>query len=196
MCDDNLPTRVLRLPVPTRLFPTPKASDGPHGGPNQRSSKGVYDALPGAVVNMLPAPRLFKTPTAQLGRNGSAQHPDKRRSGGHGPTLDDEVSFLLPGAVDEVQDWVDFEPAIRRQEALSRREAPIPTELGPRGGRRLAARFAEWLMWIPDGHVTAVPGLSRSEQLQRIGNGVVPIQALTGYEHLMNLMNATKKEAA
>lgn len=180
----------------------------------------MYDALPGAVVNLLPTPTardwrsgasnlhgknarplnevvlLFKTPTAQLGKNGAAQHPDKRKAGGHGPTLDDEVSYLLPEPVDLTQDWADFGPAIRRQEALSGREAPIPTELGPRGGRRLAARFAEWLMWIPDGHVTAVPGLSRSEQLQRIGNGVVPVQALTGYEHLANLMNRIKEEAA
>ncbi|MFF6988335.1 hypothetical protein [Streptomyces sp. NPDC010273] len=102
----------------------------------------------------------------------------------------------LPESVDLVQDWVDFEPAIRRQEARSGRKAPIPTEPGPRGGRRLTARFAEWLMWIPDGHVTAVPGLSRSDQLQRIGNGVVPIQALAAYEHLMKLMNTTKEEAA
>lgn len=128
---------------------------------------------------------LFKTPTAQLGANGASQHPDKRKAGGHGPTLDDEVSWLLPEPK-EVQDWADFEPAVRRQEALSGRQAPIPTELGPRGGRRLTARFAEWLMWIPAGHVTDVPGLTRSEQLQRIGNGVVPIQAYTAFRHLMD----------
>jgi hypothetical protein len=102
----------------------------------------------------------------------------------------------LPESADLVQDWVDFEPAVRRQEALSGREAPIPTELGPRGGRRLDVRFAEWLMWIPDGHVTGVPGLTRSQQLQRIGNGAVPIQALTAYEYLTHLMNTIKKEAA
>lgn len=39
---------------------------------------------------------LLKTPTSQLGRNGGPQHPDKRRAGGHGPTLEDEVVFLLP----------------------------------------------------------------------------------------------------
>lgn len=169
---------------PLRLLPTPKASDGPHGGPNQRSSKGVYDALPGAVVNLLPLP-LFKTPTANLGRNGSSQHPDKRKAGGHGPTLDDEVSHLLPEADEGVQDWAEFEPAIRRQEFLSGREAPVPTELGPKGGRRLASRFAEWLMWLPDGHVTAVPGLNRSQQLERIGNGAVPQQAYEAYRLLL-----------
>ncbi|WP_312870996.1 hypothetical protein [Streptomyces lonarensis] len=28
--------------------------------------------------------------------NGGSQHPDKRRAGGHGPTLADEVEHLLP----------------------------------------------------------------------------------------------------
>ena len=40
--------------------------------------------------------RLLKTPTAQLGLNGGAQHPIKRKAGGHGPTLEDEVMHLLP----------------------------------------------------------------------------------------------------
>jgi DNA (cytosine-5)-methyltransferase 1 len=36
------------------LLPTPRASDGPNGGPNQRNGRGEYDALPGLVVNALP----------------------------------------------------------------------------------------------------------------------------------------------
>ena len=39
---------------------------------------------------------LLKTLTAQLAVNGGSQHPDKRRAGGHGPTLADEVEHLLP----------------------------------------------------------------------------------------------------
>lgn len=39
---------------------------------------------------------LLKTPTAQLAINGGTQHPDKRKAGGHGPTLADEVEHLLP----------------------------------------------------------------------------------------------------
>lgn len=39
---------------------------------------------------------LLKTPTAQLVVNGGSQHPDKRRAGGHGPTLADEIEHLLP----------------------------------------------------------------------------------------------------
>lgn len=159
------------------LLPTPCARDRKSGASNLhgKNSRPLNEVV-----------LLFKTPTAQLGRNGAAQHPDKRKAGGHGPTLDDEVSFLLPEPGDEVQDWAEFKPAVRRQEILSGRQAPIPTEVGPRGGRRLAARFAEWLMWLPDGWVTAIPGLSRAEQLHKIGNGVVPIQAYTAFQHLLN----------
>ncbi|SCE07708.1 DNA (cytosine-5)-methyltransferase 1 [Streptomyces sp. DvalAA-14] len=32
-------------------------------------------------------------------------------------------------------------------------------------------------MGLPEGHVTAVPGLSRAQQLKALGNGVVPRQA-------------------
>lgn len=42
---DNLRTAVT-------LLPTPRATDGPNGGPNQRNSRGGYDALPGCVVNV------------------------------------------------------------------------------------------------------------------------------------------------
>lgn len=39
---------------------------------------------------------LPKTPTSQLAINGGSQHPTKRKAGGHGPTLADEVEHLLP----------------------------------------------------------------------------------------------------
>jgi hypothetical protein len=46
---------------------------------------------------------LLKTPTVQLAVNGGSQHPDKRRAGGHGPTLADEVEHLLP--TPQSSDW-------------------------------------------------------------------------------------------
>jgi DNA (cytosine-5)-methyltransferase 1 len=33
------------------------------------------------------------------------------------------------------------------------------------------------MMGLPTGHVTAVPGLTRNDQLKALGNGVVPQQA-------------------
>jgi DNA (cytosine-5)-methyltransferase 1 len=72
--------------------------------------------------------------------------------------------------------WGDYEPAIRRWEHVLGRFAPEPTELAPKGGRRLSPAFVEWMMGLPAGHVTAVPGVSRNDQLKALGNGVVPQQ--------------------
>ncbi|MFE6498142.1 DNA cytosine methyltransferase [Streptomyces sp. NPDC057748] len=152
---------------------------------------------------------------ARFERSGAA--PGEAKEGGHGPTLDDEVSFLLPHSDGERRDggtgdqsesegrgepadgdyspaewWGDYLPAIRRWEFLVGRAAPEPTEVGPRGGRRLTARFAEWLMGLADGWVTDVPGLAppkrdpRAKQLKAIGNGVCPQQAYEAYRRLLN----------
>lgn len=154
--------------------------------------------------------RLFKTPTANLGKQvNGGQHPDKRKAGGHGANLQDEVTHLLPTptrsdgtggpgtspnreggmnlrtavtGVDET--WGDFAPAIARQERTTGRTAPEPTEVGPRGGRRLTARFAEWLMGLPAGWVTDVVS-DRKDALVVLGNGVVPDQAEAAFRHLM-----------
>jgi len=63
-------------------LPTPRARDAK--GPD------AWRADLGHTVSLL------KTPTSNLGQIGGSQHPDKRRSGGHGPNLSDEVEHLLP----------------------------------------------------------------------------------------------------
>lgn len=70
-------------------------------------------------------------------------------------------------------------PAVARWEAVLGRPAPAPSEPAPgRGsGRRLSAVFAEWMMGLPEGWVTGVPGLSYTRQIRLLGNGVVPQQA-------------------
>ena len=73
--------------------------------------------------------------------------------------------------------WGGYESAIRRWEHITGRPAPDPTSLNPAGQPRLDPRFVEWMMGLPDGHVTADPGLYRTEQLRVLGNGVVPQQA-------------------
>ncbi|MCJ0872915.1 DNA (cytosine-5-)-methyltransferase [Streptomyces sp. AP-93] len=143
---------------------------------------------------------LLKTPTSNLGSNGGSQHPDKRKAGGHGPTLADEIELLpTPRASDGSKGSPNqrygngsltlastaatlavpstptggrFEPAIRRWERATR---PAPAPVDER--RRLAPAFVEWMMGLPEGHVTDVPGLSRGAQLHLLGNGVVPQQA-------------------
>lgn len=73
--------------------------------------------------------------------------------------------------------WGDYWPAVRRWERLMGRSAPWPTEPSRAGGTHLSARFVEWQMGLPDGHVTAVPGIPWTQQIKILGNGVVPQQA-------------------
>lgn len=73
------------------------------------------------------------------------------------------------------------------------RRAPSPVEPGPKGDPRLSPRFVEWLMGLPAGWVTDVPGLSRNAQLKALGNGVVPQQAEMA---LRLLLPALEREAS
>ena len=70
-----------------------------------------------------------------------------------------------------------YEPVVRRWEQATGTTAPNPTELNANGKPRLNVEFASWMMGLPRGWVTGVPGLSRAHQLKAIGNGVVPQQA-------------------
>lgn len=66
--------------------------------------------------------------------------------------------------------WGKYEPAVRRWESLTR-PAPSPVREG-----RLNPVFVEWLMGLPEGHVTG-HGLSSAQELKMLGNGVCPQQA-------------------
>lgn len=81
-------------------------------------------------------------------------------------------------------DWGDYRPAIERWARVVGRRAPVPTvDLGR--GPRLNPALPEWMMGLPDGWVTGVPGLSRNEQLSTLGNGVVPQQAAFALSRLL-----------
>lgn len=81
--------------------------------------------------------------------------------------------------------WREYAVAIARWESATRL-APAPTEPTGRGGaHRLSPRFTEWMMGLPDGWVTSVPGLTRNEALKLCGNGVVPQQAEPAVRYLL-----------
>lgn len=61
-----------------------------------RSGNAFERPTSGRHIGESGASSLLKTPTAQLAINGGSQHPEKRKAGGHGPTLADEVEHLLP----------------------------------------------------------------------------------------------------
>lgn len=83
-------------------------------------------------------------------------------------------------------EWGPYRPAIRRWESALGRRAPAPTEpTGRNSGHRLSARFAEFMMGVPDGWIVDVPGISRNEALKAAGNGVVPQQAAAALRDML-----------
>jgi DNA (cytosine-5)-methyltransferase 1 len=72
-----------------------------------------------------------------------------------------------------------YEPAIRRWEQRLGRVAPPPTD-----EKGVSTWFVEWMMGLPSGWVCDM-GLSRTQELKMLGNGVVPQQAAAAYGWLL-----------
>lgn len=144
----------------TDLLPTPAARDGKGTNPNR---EGGLD-LPGA---------LLPTPSAADAERG----PDFARAGRDGSGGDDLITLCARATRQIGARWGKYQPAIQRWESLTR-PAPSPTELNTKGNPRLAPAFPEWMQGWADGWATAVPGISRNDQLRIIGNGVCPQQAV------------------
>lgn len=243
------------------LLPTPRATDGTKGGPNQRGSSGDL-MLPSAVMELLP------TPQATDGNGGPRMVPAERthRGADHGPRLRDVAPALLPtpsvadgtgghktrsgdrkgepllggiaillptpsagnfndgesleswearrqanlakgvngngqgtplavAARQAGTDWGPYEAAIRRWEAVTGRPAPRPTMPG-KTGERLNPALPEWMMGLPAGWITDVPGLSRNAQLKIAGNGVVPRQGVLALRLLLARAGLAELEGA
>lgn len=90
----------------------------------------------------------------------------------------------------DASDFGVYASAIARWEQALGRPAPAPTVPPTReGGRaRLSTKFVEWLMGVPEGHVTGEDlGLSREQQLRLLGNGVVPQQGAAAIYRLTKI---------
>lgn len=129
--------------------------------------------------------RLSRHAEFQFGAEAGVQAP----LGGHVDGLAVEARGL--GG----DNWGPFGPAIHRWERLLGRPSPAPTEPGRNGQPRLSPRFVEFLMGLPAGWVTDVPGLSRNEQLKALGNGVVWQQSAAGIRHILRTAH-TQRGAA
>ena len=172
------------------LLPTPQAMEGAKGnnlsvadraatGQVMLSNYAVEIATNGPAVQEQQS--LLGTP-----RTSSANSPSSKQveNGAEKARLKDQVRSANEGYIS----WGKFEPAIRRWEQVLGRPAPAPTlPDGKDGNHRLAAVFTEWMMGLPEGHVTdPALGLSRVEQLKLCGNGVVPKQAQMALEILLD----------
>lgn len=69
-----------------------------------------------------------------------------------------------------------FGVRLRLWESITGNPMPEPEEDSPRGGRRLSARFGEWMMGLTPGWVTGFRTIPRTAQIRILENGVVPQQ--------------------
>lgn len=116
---------------------------------------------------------------------------------GHGASLAIEAQRLLPTpTVRKPSEWGQYEAAIRRWQAVLGRPAPAPTELSPKGNPRLSPEFSSWLMGLPAGWITDVPGITRNEALKLAGNGVVPQQAEAALRFLLGVAEGSTTPSA
>lgn len=151
------------------LIPTPTASDHKAG----RHPEGTGHSLTQAV-QLLPTGGLLPTPQATNAPRSSA---------GYGPNLHEVATSS------DLTHFGPYAAAIARWEQITGRAAPAPSTPSrrPGGKSQLSTRFVEWLMGIPDGHVTGPDlNLSRERQLRMLGNGVVPQQAALAVGFLIN----------
>ena len=88
------------------------------------------------------------------------------------------------GVADAGGDWGKYAAAINRWERVLGRPAPEPTVPGRNGRPRLNPVLVEWLMGLPEGHVTG-HGLTAAQELKMLGNGVVPQQATLALRMLL-----------
>lgn len=160
------------------------------------------------LVVTLPTPNTMDTLPA---RSGEAREKALRRGGetsrrestgnlreeiAHLPTVDTNgdnrrtSSFSNDGNnfYDIVKDnqWGKYAEAIHRWEHTRGVPAPDPTVVSPSTGRPvLSPMFTEWMMGLPTGWITDVPGITRTEAIRACGNGVVPQQAAAALRELL-----------
>lgn len=82
--------------------------------------------------------------------------------------------------------WGDTAPAILTWALLTNRNPPPIVGDRPDYRAETTTEFIEWMMGLPAGWVTEVPGLTRNQQLKALGNGVVPQAAATALQDLLD----------
>ena len=197
-----------------QLLPTPVAQpSGNSPSEHLRKKPGRERVTDLAIIvenNLLPTGGLLPTPQATYA---------PRSSPGYGPNLHEAVGLLpTPKAGDgvmglprtsgrppeksthlatrlEYTDYGNYAPAIARWEQVTSRQAPPPSTPSRRAGGKpqLSAKFVEWMMGLPEGHVTGADlDLSRERQLRMLGNGVVPQQAALAVRTLIHTAKETE----
>ncbi|GAB2562229.1 hypothetical protein GCM10027033_18720 [Leucobacter ruminantium] len=119
---------------------------------------------------------------------------DRALPSGHRPRI--ERALYLESACGRIGDavvpgrahlraWGRYAAAIARWEHVTGMTAPAPALHRAGQGLRPSPGFVEWLMGLPPGWVTApVLGLTANQQLTALGNGVLPLHAVSALNAL------------
>ena len=191
-----------RLPAPGQAQSGGARADASRrgGAPAPNAGSTTLGEHPGGSLTEEAGTRASHRPGDSHGertdRDGRETAPDTH-GGDDARRLTDQIGAKERGTAPTGSggiDWGPYEPAIRRWEAV-RGTAPAPTELNTKGKHRLSPAFTEFMMGLPAGWVTAVPTISRNDQLKACGNGVVPQQAAAALRHMIaNAPAADEKE--
>lgn len=196
--------RVFLIAWPCEGFSDPEGSRRDHGTATHDGEADREIYAPGDDCNSsadprglgLEAGRSPRRPEAEVAGHNDRERPlpDTIRTGWNerrGPAPGEAEGRRPHSEPDRCSDdihWGDYAPAVRRWERIVG-PAPAPTEPNTKGKPRLNAAFASWMMGLPAGHVTGVPGLSRADQLKMIGNGVCPQQGALALRELLEMVN-------
>lgn len=156
------------------MLASPQARDGGDGRSARGEGDGGYWArrrresgrtngvpLAAQLIVELARLELFPTPRGTDGTNGGPVGRGRRGD------------LAMPSAV-QPEHFGRYSAAVARWSAIHGLP-PAPTQVGPRGGLRLAPAFPEWMMGLVPGYVTDL--VERNDALRLIGNGVFPLQA-------------------
>jgi len=147
------------------LLPTPSCSDT--NGAGQHGDGGLDLRT---AVTLLPTPRTANNENRQ----------SERYRGGKDGNFHELVA--------DPSRFGQYAAAIARWENVTGLTAPAPTEpSGKNGAHRLSPKFTEWMMGLPSGWITDVPGITRNEALRACGGGVVPQQGYAAISYLVDL---------
>ena len=121
-------------------------------------------------------------PGASETRDDCAVAPDHRLRTPRTGWLAEQESRIGDAVVPDrrpVRRWGRYADAIARWERITGRPAPAPALLNDADGPRPAPAFVEWLMGLPTGWVTDSDELTANQRITALGNGVLPLQAVT-----------------
>ncbi|WP_312979612.1 DNA (cytosine-5-)-methyltransferase [Corynebacterium sp.] len=159
-------------------LPTPTVGD--RAGAAARGGTGFGAPLGEVVRDFLPTPSASNPNDGESVESWTARRERVKASGVNGNGMGTPLGIAVQDSL-----FGKYAPVVHRWETVRGVPAPAPTELNRNGKPRLNAAFAEWMMGLPPGWVTAVPGVTRAQQLKAIGNGVCPQQAAAALTHLL-----------